>query len=180
MRRLLELLAILGTVAGVYIWVRKSQSGGTVTVEEVVADTVDDVQRTVNKFTARGLRNNNPGNIEYNGTAWQGLASPPSDGRFCIFVSPDYGFRALGHILLNYQKNYGLNTVAGIISRWAPGNENNTVAYIDDVCRQTSLAPDQKINVSDWLGSLAAAITRHENGYNPYPQNDIETWVRLP
>ncbi|EDG3210247.1 hypothetical protein B6O47_21255 [Salmonella enterica] len=32
-------------------------------------------------------------------------------------------------ILRNYQRKHGLNTISGIINRWAPTNENNTQAY---------------------------------------------------
>lgn len=180
MRRLFELLVILSGAAAAYIWFRKSQYTGEVTIEEVVNDAVSDaattVQKTVDKVTKRGIRNNNPGNIIFDGQQWQGLAQPASDGKFCIFISPNYGFRALGKILTNYQARYGINTIRGIISRWS---ETDQAAYIDNVSRWTGLGPDQPINIRDWLGALAAAITRQENGYNPYAQSDIEEWVRL-
>lgn len=177
MRRVIELFVILGLVAAGYVIYRRRDLGGTVTVEDVVSDAVDSVKKTVDKITARGIRNNNPGNIFYDGTAWQGLANPPSDGKFCIFVSPDYGFRALGHILTNYQKQHGINTIRGIITRWS---ETDQEAYIANVSRELEIGPDQPINIPDWLGALAAAICRQENGYVPYNQSDIEQWVRLP
>lgn len=177
MRRFVELLVILGITAAGYVWYRRRDLGGTVTVEDVVSDTVDSVKKTIDKITARGIRNNNPGNIIYDGTEWDGLDNPPSDGKFCRFVTPAKGFRALGHLLKNYKKLYGINTIRGIIMRWS---ETDQQAYIANVSRELELGPDQPFNISDWLGALAAAICRQENGNVPYNQSDIEQWVRLP
>jgi len=70
----------------------------------------------------RGIRSNNPLNIEYSPkTQWQGLDSPPTDGRFCRFVEPQWGLRAGIVILRNYQKR-GLTTLLQMISTWAPAN----------------------------------------------------------
>ena len=35
----------------------------------------------------RGLRNNNPGNIDKTGEVWEGQELPGSDERFCTFSS---------------------------------------------------------------------------------------------
>ncbi|MDE9591255.1 structural protein, partial [Xenorhabdus bovienii] len=56
----------------------------------------------------RGLRNNNPGNIDHNpANKWQGQL--PHDlsieKRFCRFESPEYGIRALIKLLINYHGN---------------------------------------------------------------------------
>ena len=58
----------------------------------------------------RGIRNNNPGNIDYNPrNAWRGqLAhSPGIEPRFARFDTAHNGLRALGKLLLNYRKLYG-------------------------------------------------------------------------
>lgn len=55
------------------------------TVEKKLIDElsiIDDVSLLVNSDLPRGIRNNNPGNIRYDGTNWQGLDNPPSDGTF--------------------------------------------------------------------------------------------------
>ena len=87
----------------------------------------------------RGIRNNNPGNIRH-GAKWQGLKenSRDLDPAFCVFKNPIYGIRALAKGLLNYKKLYGLNTVRSIISRYAPPNENQTLAYIQSVAKPLS------------------------------------------
>ena len=61
-------------------------------------------------MVARGIRNNNPGNIRH-GEKWEGLSDKQTDSSFCIFVSPEYGIRALAKVLLTYYKKYQLNTV---------------------------------------------------------------------
>ncbi len=66
-------------------------------------------------MTARGIRNNNPGNIR-KGDNWQGLAAEQTDEAFCVFRSAEYGIRALVKVLLNYEKKYGLNTVRKLLS----------------------------------------------------------------
>ncbi|ELW7418177.1 structural protein [Salmonella enterica] len=121
--------------------------------------------------TPRGIRNNNPGNIRQ-GDDWKGLVpkSQRTDKDFCQFIKPEYGIRAMIVILRNYQRKHGLNTINGIISRWAPTNENNTQAYIDSVAKATGTAPDQKVDTDDsrFMMKLLQAIIRHENGVQPY------------
>lgn len=129
----------------------------------------------------RGLRNNNPGNIRYDGTPWEGLANPPSDGTFAIFISPEYGIRAMARILENYVTVDGVpSSVTGIISRWAPSTENDTAAYIASVQQQMGLAggPDT-IDLSTDLPALIAAIIHHENGLNPYTAATIAGGISL-
>lgn len=121
--------------------------------------------------TPRGIRNNNPGNIRW-GDDWKGLVpkSQRTDKSFCQFTAPEYGIRAMIVILRNYQRKHGLNTITGIISRWAPANENNTQAYIDSVAKSTGVAPDQFIHTDDsrFMMKLLQAIIQHENGVQPY------------
>ena len=79
----------------------------------------------------RGIRNNNPGNIEKSkNNKWQGMAESQPDKRFITFTSPEWGIRAIARILINYKDKYDLDTVKKIISRWAPPSENNTGAYV--------------------------------------------------
>ncbi len=128
--------------------------------------------------TSRGIRNNNPGNIRW-GEEWQGLVptAQRTDKSFCQFTAPEYGLRAMVIILRNYQRKYGLNTVNGIIKRWAPPNENNTQAYINSVAQATGVAPNQRIDTGDsrFMTKLLQAIIKQENGGQPY---DTETFVR--
>lgn len=125
---------------------------------------------------SRGIRNNNPGNIDHHAhTKWQGLADPPSDGRFCRFVEPKYGIRAICRLLITYRDKYDIDTIRETINRWAPPVENNTESYINVVANKVGVKPNDKIDIADGkvMYELVRAIIRHENGYDPYPDSVI-------
>ncbi|EPW8852725.1 hypothetical protein ACWQOL_001842 [Enterobacter kobei] len=130
------------------------------------------------KGDARGIRNNNPGNLEFSKTnPWVGQTG--DDGRFAKFETPEHGIRALGRNLLSYQRQ-GIDTVSDIINRWAPPSDNNnTDAYIKAVCAQLGVTPDQQLDASnpDTLKALCAAIIQHENGSQPYSDQQLSTGV---
>lgn len=112
----------------------------------------------------RGIRNNNPGNIEQ-GDKWKGLAKIQKDSRFCTFSSMEYGCRALIKLLITYITKYECNTIEYIISKYAPSNENNTKAYINAVASDMGISPKDVIPVERTaLIKLAKAIAKHENG----------------
>lgn len=129
---------------------------------------------------ARGIRNNNPGNIE-KGIAWKGIdaAKTAQESRFIVFTAPEWGLRAMARLLKNYQRLYGLSTVRGIINRWAPPTENDTGAYVNAVARALSVDPDASISVETSLPALLKAIVRHENGSQPYPDSLIARGIEL-
>jgi hypothetical protein len=128
----------------------------------------------------RGLRNNNPGNIE-KGIAWKGIdtAKTAAESRFIVFTAPEWGIRAMARLLKNYARLYSLNTVAGIINRWAPPSENNTGAYVAAVANALKVAPNSVIDIAARLPDLLRAIITHENGTQPYSDATIREGVRL-
>lgn len=126
----------------------------------------------------RGLRNNNPGNIkETRPEYWEGQVG--SDGTFAIFAAPEFGIRAMARVLLNYQRLHGINTIAGIIERWAPGFENKTAAYIAHVSQVLGLSPEMPFNVETRLAELIQVIIKHENGQQPYSDELIKLGLRM-
>ena len=132
----------------------------------------------------RGIRLNNPGNIKESPgdkTQWQGERATDDDPVFEEFMSPEAGIRALARILLGYQRRHGLNTIAGIINRWAPGCENDTGSYITHVAVRLGVTPDQAIDLTkaDTMVGLVEAIIRHENGQQPYAREVIRAGVGL-
>ncbi|EHF0465876.1 hypothetical protein IEN06_002955 [Salmonella enterica subsp. enterica serovar Javiana] len=147
-----------------------------------LSDTVTGSRRAVSEGgsgdSARGIRNNNPGNLEYSKTnPWVGQTG--DDGRFAKFETPEHGIRALGRNLLSYQRQ-GIDTVNDIINRWAPPSDNNnTEAYIQAVCAQLGVTPDQPLDASnpDTLKALCASIIQHENGSQPYSDQQLATGV---
>jgi hypothetical protein len=140
----------------------------------------------------RGIRNNNPGNIDFNPrNDWQGqlgyelgVAKP----RFARFDSPENGIRALAKLLINYRGKdgipgvgrKGIDTVRETISRWAPGVENDTESYITSVARAVGVEPNQPIEIRsrDVLLAVTNAIIKHENGGNPYGPPVVAEGVR--
>ena len=126
----------------------------------------------------RGIRNHNPGNIEW-GDPWQGLANTTGsfrDPRFAQFKAPAWGIRALVRTLITYSDTHGINTVRGAINRWAPPNENDTNAYVNTVAKTVGVGPDQRINFHDYryMRPMVEAIIRHENGKGPL--NTTNSW----
>lgn len=121
-------------------------------------------------MTPRGIRNRNPGNLRKSKDKWQGLSAVQSDPEFFTFQTDAYGIRALARTLITYQDKYDLDTVRGLINRWAPLNENDTDAYVSSVARRVNVGPDDPINVHHYgpARALVEAIIRHENGSMPY------------
>jgi len=128
----------------------------------------------------RGIRNNNPGNLRRSGDKWQGLAPQQTDREFFVYIDAVYGIRALARTLITYQDKYGLNTVNGIISRWAPNTENDTGAYIDAVA-EVSFSPAAPLDLHryDHLKPLLLGIIRHENGVQPYTAAQVDKALAL-
>jgi len=125
----------------------------------------------------RGIRNNNPGNIKKSNTKWQGKIG--EDGKFEIFDTPENGIRALTRIIKTYNNKYKLNTISGIITKWAPPRENDTKTYIKNVSNRVGINPNDKINVNDktLMSKLIKAIIQQENGNMPYDDSVILSGV---
>ena len=115
-----------------------------------------------------GITQNNPANIRHSESfTWQGECGVTERG-FCIFDTPLDGIRALGRDLKN-KIHRGLDTVEAILTVYAPPSENDTDAYIRDVCARTHYGPDDQLSADQTtLERLVAAIIHHENGEQPY------------
>lgn len=118
----------------------------------------------------RGIRNNNPGNVE-KGAQWQGLAEDQSqDDRFAVFSDAVWGIRAMARILDTYRQEHDLQSVAEIIRRWAPATENNTREYAEHVAERVGVAPSDPLpEDTTTKRRMIAAMIEHENGMQPYP-----------
>jgi hypothetical protein len=129
----------------------------------------------------RGVRNNNPGNINRDTTKWNGMAIQQTDARFCVFVDPKYGIRALVKVLISYQEKHGLRTIDAMIGRWAPENENDTEAYKRAVGAQTNIARDVPIDIRDAPTAIkmANAIIAQENSGYAYPKATVALAVSM-
>jgi hypothetical protein len=126
--------------------------------------------------TPRGVRNRNPGNIRHSSARWLGMAAKQTDPAFVQFTAPKWGIRALYRVLRTYQIKHNLATIAEIIGRWAPTNENDTGAYARAVAKACGVATDDVIDVvtdKAMAAKLVMAIIRHENGQQPYSLSEI-------
>lgn len=126
----------------------------------------------------RGIRNNNPGNIEFNtANKWvgqTGIESGVPCPRFAKFNTPENGIRALTKILLKYQQK-GYDTVNEIVNRYAPSTENNSRAYAQHVADSLGVDINARLDMRTprELVKLVRAIIVHENGSNPYLGDEI-------
>jgi len=100
------------------------------------------------KPVPRGIRNNNPLNIRI-GNVWLGEVKDPTDPHFEQFISMFYGVRAGFVLIRRYITHYHRTTIPEIIAAWAPSTENDTVKYVDMVCRLSGIAPDAQLDFSD-------------------------------
>ena len=115
---------------------------------------------------SRGLDNNNPGNIRRSKVNYKGELHPSNDMAFKQFRSIEWGYRAMFILLDAYQRLHGLNTLRGMIERYAPPTENNTSGYVHAVSDVTGIYPDEVINTRDesTMVPIVAAMSRVENG----------------
>ena len=114
-------------------------------------------------------KKNNPLNIRRTKDQWQGMKKEQTDPAFCQFENLVYGWRAAFRLLTRtYYHTYRLFTIRAIVNKWAPPNENNTRAYVENVSRLTGIDPDEPLGIpSDkpgrWI-ALGAAMAIQENG----------------
>lgn len=142
-------------------------------------------------MTTRGVRNNNPGNIDFNPrNKWDGQLGkePGLNGRFAVFVDPESGIRALAKLVINYRGktgepgigHEGIDTVRETVNRWAPPTENDTGSYVAAVARAVGVKPIDPIDIRNprTLLAITTAIIQHENGYAPYTAAVVAEGVR--
>ena len=111
----------------------------------------------------RGQKNNNPLNIrKVAGTVWKGQRTLQADREFVQFITVEWGIRAAFRLLETYRKKYNAVCIQDIITRWAPPSENNTSAYIKDVCRLTGFGGQERLTAAQ-LQKLVAAMARIES-----------------
>lgn len=114
----------------------------------------------------RGLRNNNPLNIEAGAFTKSMPGYKASDGRFAVFESPEQGIAAADALLMRYGMQ-GRNTPAKIIEKWAPaGDGNDVAAYAGSVAKALGIGPNDPIPMEDpaTRRRLIDAMSAVENG----------------
>ncbi len=140
------------------------------------------------KRLPRGVRNFNPGNVDYNEAQfirdrWVGEVGLEKHrrARFTTFKTHEHGIRAMTKILLTYHHKRKaadgsqIDTVQEIIDRWAPPVENDTDAYANRVRKLLGVGKGEEIDLDDVMIMLPLlkAIIKHENGQQPYSDKTI-------
>ncbi|NWC11939.1 hypothetical protein HX776_24435 [Pseudomonas agarici] len=137
------------------------------------------VYRAGDKTLPRGVRNNNPGNLNFAGQNGATKEEGPN-GRFAKFSTMEEGVGALVKQLRRYEDR-GDDTLRAIINKYAPSSENNTGAYMSTLSKQLGVGYDQKLDQNDTkqLMALVKGIINHENGSGYVSDSQISAGVRL-
>lgn len=132
------------------------------------------------KSAPRGIRNNNPGNLNYAGQA--GATKEGGEGgRFAVFESMEHGVAALYKQLQIYFKR-GVNTLSSIVKTYAPASDGNNVdSYISALSRATGKGANEAIDSGDTatIARLMKGIVDHENGIGYISSSDIMGGIQL-
>ena len=155
----------------------------------------------MSKSLPLGVRLNNPGNLEW-GSPWQGLVpreqsryynkGTEQQQRFCEFIEPAFGIRAIAVTLMTYhdkrKANDGskIDTIRKVIERWAPAFENDVRAYANHVqkvmCQEEGVcaAVDEVLDFRDYhtMRGLVVGIIAHENAGYKYPDEVVDEGLR--
>jgi hypothetical protein len=94
-----------------------------------------------------GQRINNPYNIRQYDQGFVGESG--EDSGFVSFEDPMYGVRAADKVLTTYGTKRGINTIRGLINRFAPPSENDTRNYVNYISGQLGIDPDAEVDLSD-------------------------------
>lgn len=141
--------------------------------------------------SSRGLRNNNPLNLEYR----EGQGATSSDGRFGIYPSVEDGIAAATKQLQRDQDVHGLSTVSQIISGvvngvdtkhgWSPSSDpsnpsGSTRNYVDSVSKAMGVSPDTRLDLHDgsMVTKMVSAMANFENGH-PVDPGAVQRGVLL-
>jgi hypothetical protein len=123
-----------------------------------------------------GERNNNPFDMR----PW--AAGQAQAGGFLKFGDMQTGVNAGFRNLMVAQDGHHRNTIAEIVTPYAPKKDHNsTAAYIDRVAKITGYGRDQRLNLHDpiVLKSLGKAMLKQENANNTVTDAQIDQGVQF-
>jgi len=128
----------------------------------------------------RGIRNNNPGNLNYAGQ--RGAEKEGGqNGRFAVFPSMIDGIAALYKQLKLYAGR-GIDTISEIVKKYAPAADGNNVgAYINSLMKATGKGANEALNPEDMdtMVKLIRGIVNHENGMGHVDDRQILAGVQV-
>ena len=112
---------------------------------------------------------------------FEGEVRPSADKSFKQFKSMAYGYRAMFIVIRTYIQRHKLNTIRGIISRYAPSSENHTENYIKVVSERSGITADEPILADnrEMMIRIVAAMSFVENGREAVMSDVIRGWELL-
>ncbi len=104
--------------------------------------------KKINNNIPRGIRNNNPLNIERSKSKWQGLAEHQRDPRFAQFKSMTWGIRAAFKTLQSYRTKHGCNSLRQFMPS-PRSSESLWCSIVDSMIRVECGRPVDKKTIHD-------------------------------
>lgn len=105
--------------------------------------------------------NKNPLNVKFReDDPWEGQAGYDEFGH-AVFDEWEYGIRAAALVLRSYAVIHEIDTVEGVVKRFAEGNQES---YIDFLCDRLGVSPADSIDVIARMPELLRAMSRFESG----------------
>ncbi len=137
-------------------------------------------QRDPEAEKKRGIRNNNPGNLNFANQAGATKESGPN-GRFAVFGTMAEGIAALYRQLQIYFKR-GINTISSIVKTYAPSADGNNVsAYMSYLSKAMGKGINEVISGTDMdaVTRLMKGIANYENGAEYFTEKDMFRGIRV-
>lgn len=105
--------------------------------------------------------NRNPLNIKARSTdPWEGQVGRDKYGH-AVFETWEHGIRAASLVLRSYAVTHEIDTVEGIINRFAEGNRE---AYVAFLCNRLDVRADEPFDIITRMPDLLRAMSRFESG----------------
>jgi hypothetical protein len=128
----------------------------------------------MSKRKTLGVRNNNPLNMREVGIDWNGKTG--QNAGFTTFETPFYGIRAASNDIKNKLVS-GVDSIAKLVSIWAPATENDTLSYIKGVASDAGMQAEEPITSFEQLVDIITAMIAHENANYEYSFNLVKRAV---
>lgn len=125
----------------------------------------------------RGMLNANPGLLR-GFRDWPGLSTPRADPQgYLIFNTTADGLHALAVTLWELYHKEGLQSVASLIRKFAPGDDAE--AFVKAVSLDMRLGPGELFDLDDlrWTQLVRAVVRYRNEGYVPYSSTMIAAAV---
>jgi len=114
------------------------------------------------KGNSMAIQNRNPLNVKAlgKGDKWRGQIGVDKHGH-AIFESWEYGFRAASITLRSYARKHKIDTIEGVVHRFAQGNRAQYIRYLS---RKLGVGPREKIDLMEYMPHLLRHMSRFESG----------------